>query len=470
MTETMTTLVVATALIAMVSLWLSPRVTSNGAFFQGRDDTGTPPSVLALTLSQVTTWIFARSIMNAAILGYFYGIGGALAYAAYYLSFLTGAWIIASLRFKHGFGSVQDFLADRFGLTGTTTYNFVVGVRLLSEVFANLLVIGLVFGSEGTTAYVASILIVGGVALAYALMGGLHAAIRTDVFQMVLMLAALGTLLVMVVMTGSVDAAAVVGSTPDIANPGWVLLVVALLQVWSYPLHDPVMMDRGFIADRRTTLASFYHATWVSLLCILAFGLIGVWAGLNRLEGEAFVATLGRLVGDWPMLVFNVALIVSCMSTLDSTFASTAKLTVIDMRVGKPTLANGRLAMVAFLFGGLLMVFFGSKDLFSAVAVSGTASMFLAPVVFFSLWLGRTDIPVWSYLLAFLTAMTAAALYFTESSGYSDLIAPITGASHKYEKLLILSALTLAIGCAAFAVGMLTSGKARTNQPATGAA
>ena len=458
MPDTVVTLAIITAAISLISLRYSPRAKSTGEFYNGHDSTGAMPGVFTLTFSQVTTWIFARSIMNAAILGYFYGIAGALAYAAYYLSFLTGASIISSLRFKHGFGSVQEFLADRFGLAGTTSYNFVVGVRLLSEVFANLLVIGLVFGMDGSCAYVVSILLVGGATLGYSLLGGLHASIRTDAIQMALFLVVLAGLLLVALATGTFDVGAIAASSPDTASPGWILLVVALLQVWSYPMHDPVMMDRGFIADRRTTLTSFYHAAWISVLCIIAFGMIGVWAGMHKLDGESFVPTLSRLIGEWPMLLFNVALLVSCMSTLDSTFSSTAKLTVIDMRIGEPTVANGRIAMAVFLLGGLLMVFFGSKDLFSAVAVSGTASMFLTPVVIFSLWMGRRDIPVWSYLTAFFTAMAAAILYFTESSGHSNLIAPLTGLEHKYAKLLLLSVLTLTIGCAAFAVGIIAGG------------
>jgi Na+/proline symporter len=450
-----------TGLVALGSILLSPVVRSTGSFFSGHDATGKAPGVFALTFSQVTTWIFARSIMNAAILGYAYGIGGALAYAAYYLSFLTGAWIISSLRFRHGFSSVQQFLSARFGVAGTMSYNFVVGVRLLSEVFANLLVIGLIFGTTGSMAYVASMLIVGAVALGYSLLGGLNASIRTDVFQMSLFLLALAVLMAVAVGTGAFDIPAMMASTPDATNPGWVLLAVALLQVWSYPLHDPVMMDRGFIADRKTTMASFYHATWISFACIMAFGLLGVWAGLNKMPGESFIPTLTRLIGDWPMLLFNVTLVVSCMSTLDSTFSSTAKLTVVDMGLGKPTVANGRIAMLAFFLGGLTMVFFGSKDLFGAVAVSGTASMFLAPVVYFSLWMGRTDIPVWSYIVAFLAAMAAAVLYFTESSGYTDVVGALTGFSHKYTKLLVLSAGAFIVGCGAFVIGMSTGGARR---------
>lgn len=464
--DSIATLAILTGLIALVSLYMSPRALTPGSFYQGQDAGGAAPGVLALTFSQVTTWIFARSIMNAAILGYFYGIGGALAYAAYYGSFLTGAWVISSLRFRHGFSSIQEFLYDRFGLAGTTSYNFVVGVRLLSEVFANLLVIGLIFGADGTLAYSVAILVVGLVTLGYSLLGGLNASIRTDAVQMALFLVVLAALMLIAVSTGTFDLAAIGGSTPDAANAGWVLLAVALLQVWSYPMHDPVMMDRGFIADRRTTMASFYHAAWISFACIMAFGLLGVWAGLQKLDGESLVPTLTRLLGDGPMLLFNVALVVSCMSTLDSTFSSTAKLAVIDMRLGAPTVNNGRIAMAAFLFGGLAMVFFGSKDLFSAVAVSGTASMFLAPVIFFSLWGGRTDVPVWSYLLAFLTAMAAAIIYFTESSGYSNLIAPLTGLEHKYSKLLVLCLATLGVGCAAFALGILTGGARRTGSVA----
>ena len=456
MPDSILTLGLVTAIVALASLVLSPRARTRETFYAGRDANGKAPGVIALTFSQVTTWIFARSIMNAAILGYAFGIAGALAYAAYYLSFLTGWWIISSLRFRHGFPSIQSFLHARFGVAGTSTYNFVVGVRLLSEVFANLLVIGLIFGDSGSTAYIAAMLMVGLATLGYSLVGGLNASVRTDGFQMGLFLAVLSLLMMTALSSGSFDLQAIGSSAPDETNPGWVLLAVALLQVWSYPMHDPVMMDRGFIADRRTTRASFYHAAWISVLCIVAFGLLGVWAGLQKIEGETFLPALGRLIGEWPILLFNIALVVSCMSTLDSTFSSAAKLSIIDMRAGSPTLTNGRIAMALFFLGGLVMVFLGSKDLFAAVAVSGSASMFLAPVIFFSLWGERTNIPVWSYLTSFFAAMATAAIYFTDSSGYTNFVTQMTGYTHKYTILLILTMTSLAIGFGAFALGLMT--------------
>ena len=449
------TLVSVTVLVALGSLVLSPRVSTLGSFYKGHAASGTAPGVFSLTMSLVTTWIFARSILNAAILGYFYGIAGALAYATYYLSFLTGAWVISSLRWRHGFDSIQEFLANRFGKIGPASYSFVTGLRLLSEVFANLLVIGIIFGPAGSTAYAISIIAVGLVVLAYACLGGLHASIRTDVFQMVVFLVVLAALMVLAFDHGGLSIAAIADSSPDPDGPGWVLLAVAFLQVWSYPMHDPVMMDRGLISDRKVTMASFYHAAWVSILCIMAFGVLGTYAGIEKEAGETLVPTLTRLFGDTPILLLNVALIISCMSTLDSTLASAAKLSVVDIGLAKPTVFNGRIAMALFLLGGFVMMFFGSKDLFSAVAVSGTASMFLAPVAFFSLWWGRTDIPAWSYLMAFVTAIVGAVIYFLEAGNHMMLMQELTGLTHKYSKLLVISAIVMAAGCLYFGVGLV---------------
>ena len=439
--------------IALISVLLSTRAKSEAAFFHGESPNGKNPGLLTLIFSQVTTWIFARSLMNAAILGFYYGLWGTLAYAAYYLSFLTGAKIVDSLRFRHGYTSIHHFLHDRFGYPGTACYNFVIGVRLTSEVFANLLVIGILFGAAGSLGYTVTILAFAAVTLFYSVLGGLHASLRTDVFQMLVFLVTLVVLLFMTVTNGAFSFGDL-GFKPFIIDePGPILLMVALLQVWSYPMHDPVMMDRGFLADRETTRRSFLHAAWISILCIVGFGSLGIFAGANAGNGEAMNAVLTRLLGEVPMLLFSASLVISAMSTLDSTLSSSAKLVVIDMRLVPSSLLNGRLSMLVFMLLGLLLVFVGNRDLFSAVAVSGTASMYLAPVIFFSLWGGRDDIPVWSYVSTFGIAIAAAVLYFTESSGHSMLL----GDAHKYTKLLWISLSVLLSGCLLFWIGGKTS-------------
>ena len=437
--------------VAISSVLLSPKAQTEGAFFRGLSATGEQPGLLTLTFSQVTTWIFARSLLNAAILGFYYGLWGTLAYAFYYFSFITGGRIVDHLRFEHGFDSVQGFLNARFGRWGTGCYNFVVGIRLISEVFANLLVIGILFGASGSQTYTLSILVFAGITLFYSMLGGLRASLRTDLFQMILFLGTLGMLVVLVIGSRSVGISDLWFKPFEISRPGPVLMVVALLQIWSYPMHDPVMMDRGFLADRETTRRSFFHACWISFLCILTFGSLGILAGANAMSGELMNDTLLRLLGELPMLIFSGCLIISAMSTLDSTLSSSAKLVASDMGVLRMSLRNGRMVMAAFMLVGLALVFWGNKDLFSAVAVSGTASMYLAPVVFFSLWGRRDDIPVWSYLFSFILALGGAVLYFTESSGHSSLLPEI----HKYTKLLYICVTVLGFGCLSFWLGGL---------------
>ncbi|AUN94203.1 SLC5/6 family protein [Pseudazoarcus pumilus] len=437
--------------LALVSVLIAPRATAADGFFRGAGPTGAAPDVWTLTLSQVTTWIFARSLMNAAILGYFFGIAGVLAYAAYYGSFLTGWLIVDRLRFRHGVGNMQSFLQARYGRLGNACFNFLLAMRLLTEVFANLLVVGIVFGVAGTSAYTWSILAVAGVTLAYSMNGGLRASLRTDVLQMVILAVLLVVLFAMMLVHPAFDGAAALASSPDFTSPGWVLLVVALLQVLSYPMHDPVMMDRGFIADRDTTRRSFLHAFWISVLCILAFGALGVFAGLERAGDEVLLVTLARLMGDTAMLVLAAALVISAASTMDSTFSSAAKLAVVDMGLGGGRTKAGRVAMLLFALGGLALVFLGSDDLFAAVAVSGTASLFLTPVIVYSILLDR-DVRPWAFLLTFAAAVGGAALYFLENSKRITWIGDLTGVTHSYSKLLVVTVVILAIGFIAFAL------------------
>jgi hypothetical protein len=114
--------------------------------------------------------------------------------------------------------------------------------------------------------------------------------------------------------------------------------------------------------------------------------------------------------------------------------------------------------MAGFMLAGLGMVFLGNDDLFSAVAVSGTASMYLVPVIFFSLWGDRRDIPVWSYLGSFVLAIAGAALYFLESSTHTAWL----GDAHKYTKLLWICIVIMIGSCLLFLVGATLHRQPRT--------
>ncbi len=425
------------------------------SFYQGTSREGLAPSLWTLVLSQVTTWIFARSLMNAAVLGFFYGIAGALAYTMYYFSFITGAHIVDSLRFTHGFSNMQGFMQVKFGRTGEHLYNAVISFRLISEVFSNLLVFGFI-----TTLFIGFnetylILIIAVATLIYSSIGGLHTALKTDVVQALLTIIAITVLSAAMFAHPLFSFSDIVSSSDTIDNKGWILLIVAFIQIWSYPAHDPVMTDRGFLADRHTTKKSFYYAAPISIICIVLFGLLGVFAQLNNVGGaDEVTQTLNTLFSPAVMMLFCFALIISAISTLDSTYASAAKLIAVDMKLIKPTVNNGRLVMAGFLLMGLAFIATGSKDLFDAVAVSGTASLFLAPVVFFSIWSGW-EVKAWAISVSFVAALTAGIVYMLENGGYISVMTSMFGVEHKYDKLLILCVLASLIGCVAFVLARI---------------
>jgi Na+/proline symporter len=439
--------------IIVASLVAAPRRASVAGFFGGMGATGAAPGLWTLVLSQVTTWIFARSLMNSAILGYYYGIAGVLAYAAYYGSFLTGGYIVGRMR-QQGARSVQDWLVDRFGTVGTGCYNLVIALRLLSEVFANLIVVGLIFSAalpEVAWAKDGAILIVGALALAYSAWGGLSAALRTDVVQMVLFLGVFGVAFLALILSPGFDIGAVL--TAEGASGGyngWVLLLVAFLQVFSYPVHDPVMMDRGFLAEEKTTKKSFLHAFWISALCIIGFGFFGIQAALDgaTYEGQ-LIGTWGATLPAWVFVALLVSLLVSALSTLDSALSSAARLVVEELRLAPRSLNGGRLAMLVFALAGGALTLWGNQTLFDAVAVSGTASMFLTPVLVAGL-IGARHVAVWAYVVSFVAAMAGAAAYFFRGT---EAMAAILYDGHKYEQLLQICIVVLVVGLAAVLAG-----------------
>ncbi|MEM9844097.1 MAG: sodium:proline symporter [Pseudomonadota bacterium] len=447
------TILALLALVFLGSLAAAPRQATIEGFFSGRRDDGRAPGLWTLVLSQVTTWIFARSLMNSAILGYFYGIWGVMAYAAYYGSFLTGGFLVGRLR-ETGAGSVQDWLGARFGRTGNACYNLVVALRLLSEVFANLLVVGLIFAAalpELGIAREVSIVAVALFGLAYSAWGGLSAALRTDVVQMLIFLVVFAAAFTALITTPGFDLGAVVTSTGTSGSwNGQVLLLVALLQVFSYPLHDPVMMDRGFLADRATTRASFLHAFWISFLCIVGFGFFGIEAALRGAAYESeLLGTWAEMFPAWVWVALMVSLLVSALSTLDSALASAARLTVDELHLAPRTLTGGRMVMAAFMLGGTALTLWGNQSLFDAVAVSGTASLFLAPVLVTGLILGRV-VPLWSYMVSFLAAMLGAFAYFARDW---PILVDLLPGGHKYETLLFLCVVVLIAGFVATLLG-----------------
>lgn len=364
---------------SIILFFLSPLAKTTDEFFKAVHQKKAP-NTLVLTGSLIISWIFAKSITNAANLGMAFGLVGGVAYAGYYLSFAVAGVIIYQLRTQGNFTSIHHFLSSKFGRQAVAIFSILIAFRLFNEVWSNTMVIGNYFGDVGSGSYYWAILIFTVLTLSYALKGGLSSSIFTDVIQMVLFAVLLIVILATLFATDDFSAKKIANSGTWSFELGLNLFFAALLQSFSYPFHDPVLTDRGFISNPKITRKSFIWASILGAICIIFFSFIGIYAQTQGLEGEAAVE-VGKAFGIVLLLVINFIMITSAASTLDSTFSSFSKLIAIDLNLGK-SVSFGRLTMIAVAILGTIPVFLNAEIL-SATTISGTMVIGLTPIFIF---------------------------------------------------------------------------------------
>ena len=433
---------------------VAPLARTAAEFFGGRKRDRTP-STVALISSLVISWLFAKSITNAANLGLAFGLVGGVAYAAYYISFAVAGWVIYRMRTRGGFKSIHHFLEARFGRPTMVLFSLLICFRLFNEVWSNTMVIGSYFGGVGETSYYAAILVFTLLTLAYSLKGGMSSSILTDVIQMAFFGVLVTVILLAILPRVEYDLSPVLNSGEWTLAAGGNLLLVAILQSFSYPFHDPVMTDRGFLSDPKSTLKAFLWAAPIGFVCIVLFSIVGIYGGIAGVEGQAPVE-VAKLLGGPILLVMNFIMITSAASTLDSTFTSFSKLAVVDLAAFLPghagdgarvpgevsgrssqaaagaapsagaSVSRGRLAMAGITLLGTIPVFLNPAIL-SATTVSGAMVAGLAPV-FCLWWVKAPPLSYWlsvgfGLLCGFLLVLGYWPEWLTVSTGkYADLL------------------------------------------------
>lgn len=366
----------------LIFFFVAPAAKTVQEFFRAKSKTGKEPTVFLLTSSLVISWIFAKSIANAANLGLACGFVGGLAYACYYFSFLVGGIVIYKLRSKGKYESIHQFLRSKYGRNAVTVFSILIGIRLFNEVWSNTTVIGTYFGEQGTPAFYLAVLVFTFLTLAYTLKGGMRTSLITDSIQMIFFGVLLFILLIFILPKGNASVKDYVTSGSWTMEGGLSLLFAVFIQIFSYPFHDPVLTDRGFVSSPRNTLKSYSGAAIFGFICILLFSFIGIFARFRGLEGQATVE-VSKLLGTIVMLLMNLIMITSAASTIDSTFSSSSKLMIVDLgKVSMQKISRGRLAMIIVAVIGTIPVFFGA-DILSASTISGTMVIGLAPVFLF---------------------------------------------------------------------------------------
>ncbi|WP_313950901.1 sodium:solute symporter family transporter [Accumulibacter sp.] len=390
---------------------ISPRTSDEGGFFRGHDEQGRPPSEWALMMSVFISWIFAKSVTNAANLGAAYGIVGGLAYATYWLSIPVAGLVIYRLRTREGATGMVPFLIGKYGRGAALAFSVAILVRLFNEVWSNTAVVGGYYGASGSAAFIGAALLFTAVVLFYSLKGGLRSSIFTDVVQAVVFLLFLAVVVSLVLPAHT--PAQLLGEGTFTLGGGVDLLLVALLQAFSYPFHDPVLTDRGFISREKSMLRAFIVAGILGFLAILAFSLVGVHARLEGITaGSNIPAEVARGMGFAGFFAMIAVMISSAASTLDSTFSSLSKSVAqeLPLLAGRAPLPRavriGALTMIVFALLGNLPMLAGT-DILKATTISGTMVIGLAPIFLFSRLVGYSPL---SFHLAFWTGMLLGVL------------------------------------------------------------
>ena len=391
MFDTATTLLWVAAVVYMFAIWkTAPKKIEAEQFFSGQSAQKTDPAFWLVIASAAITWIFAKSIVNAANLTYDFGIWGGVGYATYYLSFFVAAIAVYFIRVRGGHKSLSGFLIAKYGSFAAKLFLIAIAIRLYNEVWSNTKVVGLFFGTEGSAGYWSAATLFTLFTVAYSYRSGLRGSLLTDGIQMLLAGFLLAIILIAMFPTLSSQWPQV--STGQSAA-GITFTLLALVQVLSYPFHDPVLTDRTFLLSPKRMLKAFVIAGLIAGGFILLFGLVGFHARATGFEGQNVTMSVAVSLGLPLLLVFNVLMLTSAGSTLDSTFASTAKLTAKDWREhenDRKAVLIGRKAIIWIAVLGnlpLLSIYFADSlgpAIIKATTISGTMVMGLAPIFLLS--------------------------------------------------------------------------------------
>jgi Na+/proline symporter len=392
-----------------------PKEVSPSQFYEGRSKDGVAPSFWTLVASLTISWIFAKSIANAANMSQEFGAWGGLGYAIYYLSFITAGIAIYLIRTRTGASSISAFLSSRYNGFCARLFLLAISVRLFNEVWSNTKVAALYFGQEASGAYWVAVLLFTGFTMFYSWKGGLRSSLLTDGLQMILMGILLGIVLAM--LSPGLYAEGLSEVSANTRNAGLTFCALAFVQIFSYPFHDPVLTDRGFLTEPGTMLRAFFLSALIGGGFIFLFGITGLYAQAFDISGDPTVAVPAS-IGIPALMIFNVVMLTSAGSTLDSTFSSMSKLAVRDWTEEHATpddqqVRTGRWVMLLLALVGnlpLLTYYLGDQvgpAIISATTISGTMVVGLAPIFLLSFLPGTNRV---SFHLAFWPGMLLGIL------------------------------------------------------------
>src|SRR5260370_24931674 len=173
-----------------IGLWVPIRV-HNGM------DSGVAGSRLPLYMTAATvfaTWFGAESVLSVSVEFSKSGLGGIIADPfGSSMCLVIVAFFFARAFYRMDLLTIGDFYRKRYGRTMEFGTSVVIAISYLGWTAAQLTALGLVFSTltDGAVSLSTGIILSGVIVLAYTIWGGMWSVAMTDLFQSVMIIAAL---------------------------------------------------------------------------------------------------------------------------------------------------------------------------------------------------------------------------------------------------------------------------------------
>ena len=334
------TLAVYLIAVVTIGLWTKRRE-STGDFLIANRSAG-----VVLTTASISALAGGSVLAVDTELGFVYGLGtlwlpagGAAALAL--LGFLAGR--IRRLADEHGFLTLTDYLFLRFGAP-TGYLGFVLQFAgFLFLLAVQFIVGGRLFAALAPIEYPVAVVVMGVVTMAYLLLGGFKAVMRTDLLQFALMFLVFVVLVPVKANFTELDLELNFGSPGPVRSLSFFLSALGGLFVGADVWQRVYSARSGRVARTSLFLSA---AVWLVFGgCLVLLGIAARGSPGATAEGALF-AGLFELLPDEFASVATVAILAALMSTLDTEIFLLASMVAKDVVARRRELMPDQMARI----------------------------------------------------------------------------------------------------------------------------
>lgn len=312
--------------------------------------------------SAAAGWMYMFSVVMTAAFAATQGWVATAWFLAAYLSIITFYGYVGRqllTRFPNGF-TFSEYIKNRYDNPGLTKFYQVL--HLCAAVYmitANMTGFGMIaeYISKDFN-YNVLVTVVTVTALTYSLWGGIKASLRTDTIQMLLILfvsvffgayAVISAGGLSTVLTNwSAAKPGVLFDTKFMLEPGLLLFLLFIGAITADNGHYQKIFSIG---DKNKIVKTYFFAAFILLVVHVGLVLLAASSfslGFNLVDPKlAGTQTIEHTLGHWGLVIFGLAILAKCSSSIDTAFNSAGSIVANDLLPNRDPVKASRFGMIA---------------------------------------------------------------------------------------------------------------------------